>query len=391
MNDVDRGHDTTLAPYAAHDALTRGRRHPEPPPQYRSEFQRDRDRIIHSNAFRRLVYKTQVFVNHEGDLYRTRVTHSIEVAQVARTVANALHLNEPLSEAISLAHDLGHTPFGHAGQDALNACMRPYGGFEHNLQSLRVVDQLEERYAEFAGLNLTFECREGILKHCSARNARALGELGERFLKRRQPSLEAQITNLADEIAYNNHDVDDGMRAGLIELPQLLDVKLFRRQYEAVTKKYPDLPERRLLHEVIRRMVNFVAVDLIRTTEANIASAKPTSIDDVRRRAKPLAAMSDDVRAEHLELKKFLNEHVYRHHKVQRMTSKARRVITELFDAFLADEKLLPPEHRGAVAGQKKALSEAARARAVADYIAGMTDRYAILEHRRLFDPGERT
>lgn len=391
MNDVDRGHDTTLAPYAAHDALTRGRRYPEPPPQYRSEFQRDRDRIIHSNAFRRLVYKTQVFVNHEGDLYRTRITHSMEVAQIARTIAGALRLNEALSEAISLAHDLGHTPFGHAGQDALNACMRPYGGFEHNLQSLRVVDQLEERYAEFSGLNLTFECREGILKHCSARNARELGELGERFLKRRQPSLEAQITNLADEIAYNNHDVDDGMRAGLIELPQLLDVKLFRRQYEVVTKQYSNLTDRTLLHEVIRRMVNFVAVDLIRATEANIANARPTSIDDVRRRSKPLACMSDEVRAETLELKQFLNEYVYRHHKVQRMTSKARRVITQLFDAFLSDERLLPPEHRGAGAREKKAPSEAARARAVADYIAGMTDRYAILEHRRLFDPGERT
>ena len=389
MNDVDRGHDT-LAPYAAHAALTRGRRHPEPPPQYRSEFQRDRDRIIHSNAFRRLVYKTQVFVNHEGDLYRTRVTHSIEVAQIARSVALALRLNEPLIEAISLAHDLGHTPFGHAGQDALNTCMRPYGGFEHNLQSLRVVDQLEERYAEFSGLNLTFECREGILKHCSARNARELGELGERFLKRRQPGLEAQIANLADEVAYNNHDVDDGMRAGLIEVKQLLDVKLFRRQYEIVTSQYPKLAERRLLHEVIRRMVNFVVVDLIRATEANVASAGPESIDDVRRRSKPLAAMSDDVRAEHLELKKFLNEHVYRHHKVQRMTAKARRVITELFDAFLGDEKLLPPEHRGTGAADKRRPSEAARARAVADYIAGMTDRYAILEHRRLFDAGER-
>ena len=390
MNDVDRGHDT-LAPYAAHDALTRGRRHPEPPPQYRSEFQRDRDRIIHSNAFRRLVYKTQVFVNHEGDLYRTRVTHSIEVAQIARTIAGTLRLNEPLVEAISLAHDLGHTPFGHAGQDALNVCMRSYGGFEHNLQSLRVVDQLEERYAEFSGLNITFECREGILKHCSARNARQLGELGERFLKRRQPGLEAQIANLADEVAYNNHDVDDGMRAGLIEVKQLLDVKLFRRQYEIVTSQYPKLAERRLLHEVIRRMVNFVVVDLIRTTEANVASAGPDSIDDVRRRSKPLAAMSDDVRAEHMELKKFLNEHVYRHHKVQRMTSKARRVITQLFEAFLGDERLLPPEYRGAVVGGKKPPSQAARARAVADYIAGMTDRYAILEHRRLFDPGERT
>ena len=390
MNDVDRGPDT-LAPFAAHDALSRGRRHPEPAPEFRSEFQRDRDRIIHSNAFRRLVYKTQVFVNHEGDLYRTRVTHSIEVAQIARSIARALRLNEPLIEAISLAHDLGHTPFGHAGQDALNACMRKYGGFEHNLQSLRVVDQLEERYAEFLGLNLTFECREGILKHCSARHARELGELGERFIKRRQPGLEAQIANLADEIAYNNHDVDDGMRAGLIEVNQLLDLRIFRRHYDTVTRQYPKLAERRLLHEVIRRMINFVVIDLIRTTQSRLAEAAPRSIDDIRRRAKPLAAMSEEVRAEHLELKKFLNEHVYRHHKVQRMTSKARRVITQLFEAFLNDENLLPPEHRQIAGSNGRASSETSRARAVADYNAGMTDRYAILEHRRLFDPAERT
>jgi dGTPase len=390
VNDVDRGRPDSLAPYAAHDALSRGRPHPEPPPEYRSEFQRDRDRIIHSNAFRRLVYKTQVFVNHEGDLYRTRVTHSMEVAQIARTIAGVLRLNEPLVEAISLAHDLGHTPFGHAGQDALNACMRKYGGFEHNLQSLRVVDQLEERYAEFPGLNLTFECREGMLKHCSLRNARELGELGERFIKRRQPGLEAQIANLADEIAYNNHDVDDGMRAGLIDVKQLLDVRLFRRHYDTVIRKYPDLAEKRMLHEVIRRMVNYVVIDLIRTTQANIDDAAPRSIDDVRRRARPLAALSDDVRAEHLELKKFLNEHVYRHHKVQRMTSKARRVISELFNAFLNDERLLPPEHR-TVTTNGRVSAETSRARAVADYIAGMTDRYAILEHRRVFDPAERT
>jgi dGTPase len=391
VNDVDRGPDT-LAPFAAHDAHSRGRRYPEAAPQYRSEFQRDRDRIIHSNAFRRLVYKTQVFVNHEGDLYRTRVTHSIEVAQIARSIARAMNLNEPLIEAISLAHDLGHTPFGHAGQEALNACMRKYGGFEHNLQSLRVVDQLEERYAEFPGLNLTFECREGILKHCSARNAKQLGELGERFIKRRQPGLEAQIANLADEIAYNNHDVDDGMRAGLIDVQQLLDVRLFRRHYDSVKKLYPDLPDRRLLHEVIRRMINYLVIDLIETTQARVSDAAPRSIDDIRRRAKPLAAMSDEVRAEHLELKQFLNEHVYRHHRVQRMTSKARRVITQLFEAFLSDPKLLPPEHR-TPAGEpaRSAPSETSRARAVADYIAGMTDRYAILEHRRMFDPAERT
>jgi dGTPase len=389
VNDVDAGPDT-LAPFAAHDALSRGRRHPEPPPEFRSEFQRDRDRIIHSNAFRRLVYKTQVFVNHEGDLYRTRVTHSIEVAQIARSIARALRLNEPLVEAISLAHDLGHTPFGHAGQEALNACMRKYGGFEHNLQSLRVVDQLEERYAEFPGLNLTFECREGILKHCSARNARELGDVGERFLKRHQPGLEAQISNLADEIAYNNHDVDDGMRAGLIDVNELKDVRIFRRHYELVMRKYPGLAERRLVHEVIRRMINFVVVDLIQTTQSRIAAAAPNTIDEVRRRSKPLVGMSDEVREEHVELKKFLNERVYRHHKVQRMTAKARRVITQLFDAFLDDPRLLPPEYRGPP-DERRAPSATTRARFVADYIAGMTDRYAILEHRRMFDPAERT
>ncbi len=389
VNDVDRGPDS-LAPFAAHDAASRGRLHQEPPPEFRSEFQRDRDRIIHSNAFRRLVYKTQVFVNHEGDLYRTRITHSIEVAQIARSIARVLRVNEALVEAISLAHDVGHTPFGHAGQDALNKCMREYGGFEHNLQSLRVVDQLEERYADFPGLNLTFECREGILKHCSVRNARELDELGERFIKRKQPGLEAQIANLADEIAYNNHDVDDGLRAGLIDVQSLCDVRVFRRQYDVVKKLYPDLADRRQVHEIIRRMINYVVVDLIRTTQARIADAAPSSIDDVRRRARPLAGMSDDVRAEHLELKKFLNERVYRHYKVLRMTAKARRVLTALFNAFHDDINLMPPEHRDAAVRAKQSRGDAGRARTVADYIAGMTDRYAILEHRRLFDAGER-
>src|SRR5258705_11189867 len=243
-----------LAPYAAHDAQSRGRRYAEPPPQFRREFQRDRDRIIHSNAFRRLVYKTQVFVNHEGDLYRTRVTHSIEVAEIARSVALALRLNEALTEAICLAHDLGHTPFGHAGQDALNESLREYGGFEHNLQSLRVVDELEERYAQFRGLNLTFECREGILKHCSLRHARELGELGERFIHRRQPGLEAQIANLSDEIAYNNHDADDGIRAQLVDLRELREVRLFRRQYDTVIALYSDLVARRIVLEHLRRL-----------------------------------------------------------------------------------------------------------------------------------------
>jgi dGTPase len=380
-----------LAPYAACDAHSRGRRYPEPKPEYRTEYQRDRDRIIHSNAFRRLVYKTQVFVNHEGDLYRTRVTHSIEVAQIARSVARALGLNEALTEAICLAHDLGHTPFGHAGQDALNECMRAYGGFEHNLQSLRVVDELEERYAEFPGLNLTFECREGILKHCSARAARELGDLGERFLKRTQPGLEAQIANVADEIAYNNHDVDDGIRAQLVGLEELRDTRLFRRQLETVTSKYPALGERRLIHEVIRRMINHIVVDLIRTSQSRLESTRPASIEEVRSQSRPLIALSDAAREEHTELMQFLRDRLYRHYKVLRMTSKARRVLKELFEAFLADIQLMPPEHREAAVRGEAAQGAAGRARAVADYIAGMTDRYAILEHRRLFDPAERT
>jgi len=380
-----------LAPYAAHDEQSRGRRYPEPRPEFRGEFQRDRDRIIHSNAFRRLVYKTQVFVNHEGDLYRTRITHSIEVAQIARSVALALRVNEALTEAISLAHDLGHTPFGHAGQDALNECMQPYGGFEHNLQSLRVVDELEERYAAFRGLNLTFECREGILKHCSVRHARELGELGERFLKRRQPGLEAQIANLADEIAYNNHDVDDGIRAQLLDLAALREVLMFRRQYDAVVSLYPDLSERRLVHEVIRRMINYIVVDFIRTTQAHLTQLQPRSIEDVRAQGKPIAQLSEGCRAEHLELKAFLRDHVYRHYKVLRMTSKARRVVQQLFEGFLNDVNLMPVEHRDLALQAEVAQGAAGRARMVADYIAGMTDRYALLEHARLYDPSERT
>jgi dGTPase len=381
----------SLAPYAAHDERSRGRRHPEAKPEFRTEFQRDRDRIIHSTAFRRLVYKTQVFVNHEGDLYRTRVTHSIEVAQIARSISRALRVNETLTEAISLAHDLGHTPFGHAGQDALNACMRKFGGFEHNLQSLRVVDELEDRYASFRGLNLTFETREGILKHCSLRNARELGELGQRFIKRRQPGLEAQIANLADEIAYNNHDVDDGVRAGLIDVRSLCEVGLFRRQYDAVTAEYAGLDDRRLLHESVRRMINFVVIDLIRTTGARLAQAAPRSIDDVRASSKPYVALSAAVAKEHLELKIFLRDRVYRHYKVLRMTSKARKVLRELFEAFFEDTSLMPTEHRDLALRAEKAHGAGGRARTVADYVAGMTDRYAILEHQRLFEPGERT
>ncbi|MCE3286261.1 MAG: deoxyguanosinetriphosphate triphosphohydrolase [Steroidobacteraceae bacterium] len=380
-----------LAPYAQRASASRGRRVPEPPPRHRTEYQRDRDRIVHSTAFRRLVYKTQVFVNHEGDLYRTRLTHSLEVAQIARSVARALALNESLAEAVCLAHDLGHTPFGHAGQDALNDCMRDYGGFEHNLQSLRVVDELEERYAEFAGLNLTFEVREGILKHCSAANARKLGDLGERFLQRRQPGLEAQLANLADEIAYNNHDVDDGIRAGLITIDELAGCSMFGRQYESVRSQYPQLNGRRLVHEVVRRMIDYAVNDLVDASAEALTAAAPGDVEAVRSRALPLLTFSETVRAEHLELKQYLREHLYRHYRVLRMTTKARRVVRELFDAMLEDVDLMPTEHQEVAHRLEASDGQAGRARAVADYIAGMTDRFAILEHRRLFEPGERT
>jgi dGTPase len=380
-----------LAPYAQGEACSRGRRFPEPPPRHRTEYQRDRDRIVHSTAFRRLVYKTQVFVNHEGDLYRTRLTHSLEVAQIARSVARALGLNEPLAEAICLAHDLGHTPFGHAGQDALNECMRDLGGFEHNLQSLRVVDELEERYAEFPGLNLTFETREGILKHCSAANARKLGDLGARFLERRQPSLEAQLANLADAIAYNNHDVDDGIRAGLITIDELRDIAIFRRQYDLVTARYPGLGSRRMVHEVVRRMIDYLVNDLIGASEASIAAAAPATADDVRARSQPLLTFSGEVEAEHLELKHYLRQHLYKHYRVLRMTTKAKRVVRALFEAMLEDIDLMPTEHQEAARRMEAADGRPGRARAVADYIAGMTDRFAIREYGRLFDPAERT
>ena len=365
-----------LAPYAAQDEKTRGRVHAEPPAAPRGEFQRDRDRIVHSTAFRRLEYKTQVFVNHEGDLFRTRLTHSLEVAQIGRTIARLLHLNEELVEAISLAHDLGHTPFGHAGQDALNDCMKDHGGFEHNLQSLRVVDKLEERYAEFDGLNLCFETREGILKHCSLVHARGLGEVGERFLKGRQPSLEAQVANLADEIAYNNHDVDDGLRSGLISIEQLEEVALFARHLKEARSRYPALNGRRLVNETVRRMINTLVLDLVHTSAANIKTAGVQSLEAVRK-AEPLVAFSAEIRDEQLQLKQFLRRNLYRHYKVMRMTKKAERIIADLFDAFFREPRLLPSDHHDKAAAD--------RARTIADYVAGMTDRYAVREHRRLF------
>jgi dGTPase len=368
-----------LAPYAADEIIGRGRRYDEPPSTYRGEYQRDRDRIIHSTAFRRLMYKTQVFVNHEGDLYRTRLTHSLEVTQIARTMARALGLNEPLVEAISLAHDLGHTPFGHAGQDALNACMRDFGGFEHNLQSLRVVDELEAKYADFTGLNLTFETREGILKHCSTNNARALGDVGERFLNRQQPSLEAQLVNIADAIAYNNHDVDDGYRAGLLSFEQLREQSLFGQHADAVQDAYPALEDRRLIYETIRRMIGHVVNDLIETTTAAIRKLNPASVDDIRRHNRALVGFSDDVGAEHTALKQFLRENLYRHEQVRKMNDETKLVVARLFERYLDDPGLMPPWF-----AEKAVNGPDGKARVVADYIAGMTDRFAMAEHERL-------
>jgi dGTPase len=384
-----------LAPYACHPAATRGRRYPETPAPTRTEYQRDRDRIVHSTAFRRLVYKTQVFLNHEGDLFRTRLTHSLEVAQLGRSIARSLRINEDLVEAISLAHDLGHTPFGHAGQDALHGCMAEHGGFEHNLQSLRVVDKLEERYPQYDGLNLTFETREGVLKHCSRQHAQQLereepGGVGARFLRREQPSLEAQLCNLADEIAYNAHDIDDGVRSGLITLAQLQDVPLFDQYRAAAQAEYPDLVQpllqRRLLFEAIRRMLSAQVYDVIDATQEALARHAPTDVQAVRQ-SPSLVMFGDAMRARSLELKQFLFKNLYRHPRVMETTGRAQEVVRDLFAAYTAS----PQEMKAAFAEQASVDCGPRRARAVADFIAGMTDRFAAREHerltgRRLFD-----
>ena len=381
----------TLAPYACDPAQTRGRRHAEPPAPTRTDFQRDRDRIVHSTAFRRLVYKTQVFLNHEGDLFRTRLTHSLEVAQLGRSIARALRLNEDLVEAIALAHDLGHTPFGHAGQDALNACMAEHGGFEHNLQSLRVVDSLEERYPQFDGLNLTFETREGILKHCSRTNAEQLEVqepqgIGQRFLTRTQPSLEAQLCNLADEIAYNAHDIDDGVRSGLITMAQLQDIPLFDDFRRQALQAHPALKDsgRRLLFETIRRMLSAQVYDVIAATQAALDQTQPATVDEVRASA-ALLCFSEAMRQQSLVLKQFLLHQLYRHPKVMETTGQARQVITELFALYAQT----PQEMQAGFAAQAQATQAGVaatqvRLRVVADYIAGMTDRFASREHERL-------
>lgn len=385
--DPENSYSGHLVAYACNDKKSTGRRFDETHPTYRNEYQRDRDRIIHSAAFRRLEYKTQVFVNHEGDLFRTRLTHSLEVAQIARSIARELRLHEDLTEAIALAHDLGHTPFGHAGQTALNNCMKELGGFEHNIQSLRVVDKLEQKYADFNGLNLTFETREGILKHCSIINAKDLGDVGLRFLNHTQPSLEAQLTDFSDEIAYNNHDIDDGIRYGLISIEELLKIKLFRTQYDIVVKLYPDIDDKKLIHEVIRRMINVMVVDLIDTSRENISNADLTSLDDVRNQKQKLMAFSSEMSEMKLELKQFLRKNLYQHYRVHRMTKKAADVLESLFDAFMEDPKILPAEARQHCNTLKERNGDKGIARGVADYIAGMTDRYAIVEYERIFNP----
>ena len=369
-----------LSALACDPAKTRGRRFAEPLAPTRNAFQRDRDRIVHSTAFRRLVYKTQVFLNHEGDLFRTRLTHSLEVAQLGRSIARVLGLNEDLVEAIALAHDLGHTPFGHAGQDALNACMTEHGGFEHNLQSLRVVDKLEERYPDFDGLNLSFETREGVLKHCSKANAEHLeksepGGVGRRFLARTQPSLEAQLCNLADAIAYNAHDIDDGVRSGLITVAQLLEVELFAHYHQQALRSHPALANkpRRALYETIRRMLSDQVYDVILTTSERVKKVGACNVDEARL-AGPLVAFSEDMKARSGELKKFLFAHLYRHPQVMETTGLAQQIVHELFEVYVRQ----PAEMSADFAAGTDLR------RSVADYIAGMTDRFALREHERL-------
>lgn len=373
-----------LAIYAALSDKSKGREHKDDGTEYRNEYQRDRDRIIHSSAFRRLEYKTQVFVNHEGDMFRTRLTHSIEVAQIGRTIARALNVNEDLMEAICLAHDLGHTPFGHAGQDALNACMRDFGGFEHNLQSLRIVDVLEKRYANFPGLNLTYETREGILKHCSRNNALKLGELGKRFINNENPGLEAQIANIADEIAYNNHDIDDGLRAGLLNIEALRSCELVEIHYDSVKKKWQDLTDSRLRHEIIRRMINHVVSDLIETSKGLIDSANPVDINAVRKCGKSLIKMSEATEGMHKVLKKYLRDNLYQHERVKSMAEQAKETVNYLFNAYMTKPELLTNEIQKIIGSDHGNKDDQTVARVIADYIAGMTDRFAFSEHERI-------
>lgn len=375
--------ENNLASYALKSKDTKGREYKEEIPKLRTEFQRDRERIIHSTAFRRLEYKTQVFVNHEGDMYRTRLTHTIEVAQISRAASRALMINEDLTEAISLAHDLGHTPFGHAGQDILNKCMKDFGGFEHNIQSLRVIEKLENKYASFSGLNLCFETREGILKKCSKSRAKNLGEVGRRFIDKKQSSLEAQLTNVCDEIAYNNHDIQDGVKAKKIFIGQLETLPIFSNQMKIVLKKYPKLSGSKIINETVRLIINLLINDLITNSKANITNKEIISSDDVRNCDSLIIGFSNEIKILNMELKKFLYANLYKHPDVIKMTDQANLVIENLFSAYMNDLKLIPNDY---IQYNLLKINSGFKARVICDYIAGMTDRFAQLEYSKIFD-----
>jgi dGTPase len=378
--DFERLEEARLAPHAMRTRLSRGRVHPEPEHRFRLPFERDRDRIIHSTAFRRLEYKTQVFVNHEGDYYRTRLTHTMETAQITRTVARALRLNEELAEAVALSHDLGHTPFGHAGERILDQLMAAHGGFEHNWQSLRIVDVLEERYPNFKGLNLSWEVREGIVKHSPPYDR----PLAAAFEPGKAPCLEAQIVDYADEIAYNSHDIDDGLKSGLLTAEQLHEVTLWREAFGRVSAQYPDAGFRIWRYQVQRMLIDELATDLITTAIERLRDLRLDSVEAVRAYGQPIATFSPAVEEKRQELKAFLMENLYRHYRVMRMAVKAQRIMTDLFHAYMDEPAQLPPH----IAARWKAGED--RPRVIADYIAGMTDRFAFDEHKKLFDPNER-
>ena len=374
--------EKNLASYALKSSNTIGRKYKENPPKKRTEFQRDRERIIHSTAFRRLEYKTQVFVNHEGDMYRTRLTHTIEVAQISRAVARALRINEDLTEAISLSHDLGHTPFGHAGQDILNKCMKSFGGFEHNIQSLRIVDKLENVYPNFSGLNLCFETREGILKKCNKARAEKIGDIANRILNKEQSSLEAQVTNLCDEIAYNNHDIQDGIRAKKIFLEQLEEVPIFENQMEITLEQYPKLSKSKIVNETVRRIINLLVTDLISNSEKNILEQNIETPMDVKNCDRQIVEFSEKIKIESMTLKRFLHKNLYQHPDVKMMTDKAVNVISNLFEAYLNDINLLPKEY---LKYNLEKINNKSKERVISDYIAGMTDRFALEEYKKLY------
>ena len=374
--------EKNLASYSLKSSNTIGRKYKENPPKRRTEFQRDRERIIHSTAFRRLEYKTQVFVNHEGDMYRTRLTHTIEVAQISRAVARALKINEDLTEAISLSHDLGHTPFGHAGQDILNECMKSFGGFEHNIQSLRIVDKLENVYPNFSGLNLCFETREGILKKCNKARAEKIGDIANRILNKEQSSLEAQVTNLCDEIAYNNHDIQDGIRAKKIFLEQLEEVPIFKDQMVITLEQYPKLSKSKIVNETVRRIINLLVTDLISNSEKNILEHNIETPMDVKNCDKQIVEFSEKIKMESMTLKRFLHKNLYQHPDVKMMTDKAVNVVSNLFEAYLNDINLLPKEY---LKYNLEKINNKSKERVISDYIAGMTDRFALEEYKKLY------